>query len=202
MKKTLALIMLAIATIANAGTSTLSITNLTKADTVVYFAFGADSVIVNWSFCPTTSRLNCQFTLKKGATKALPLNGQYLNATISFGAPVTCNTTKAELNINNPNWYDVADVSLVDGYNGKIAINAGGTKLGPPLGPTGNERVLGLFPMGCDICVARQNPPCGMTPGKDGCKTGPDQYHPDVICQWQGTVKGGGTPVKIGWLGK
>lgn len=197
MKKTIVMLLLTVATLAHAGSSTLSITNSTRANTIVYFAFGADSAIVSWKFCPITARLNCQFPLKAGATQTLPLDGKYLNATISFGAPVTCNTTKAELNLNNPAWYDIADVSLVDGYSNKVEIDIGSVKLGPPLGATGNEKVYGLFPNGCDICVARQNPPCGMAPGKDGCKKGPDQYHPDVPCQWQGHVMGGGSTVKI-----
>ena len=184
------------------SSSTLTMTNATAADTVVYFAFGADSAITSWSFCPTTSRLNCQFPLKAKSTQVLPLAGKYLNATVGFGAAVACGTTKGELNLNNPTWYDIADVSLVDGYSNKIEIDIGTVKLGPPLGASGNEKVYGLFPLGCDICVARQSPPCGMKPGKAGCKTGPDQYHPDVICQWQGATKGGGSAVKVLYLGK
>jgi hypothetical protein len=105
------------------------------------------------------------------------------------------------LNVNNPKWYDTLDVSLVDGYSNQIEIDAatskGTVKLGPPKGATGNEKVLGVFPNGCDICVARQNPPCGMKPGKDGCKKGPDQYHPDVLCQWQGLKMGGGETIQV-----
>ncbi len=179
-----------------AGTSTLSIANSTKAMAMVYIAFGADSIITSWPACPTTSRLNCQMPLSAGVTAPMPLNGKYLNATISFNAPVTCNTTKAELNLNNPKWYDIADVSLVDGYSNNIEIDVGSTRLGPPNGKEDNEKVLGLFPLGCDICTARQNPPCGMSPGRSGCKAG-TQYKPNVICQWQGSVKGGGTAVKV-----
>ena len=146
--------------------STVTVENTTAVDTVVYMAFGADSAITSWPFCPITTRLNCKFPLKAHAKQPLPLAGKYLNVTISFGAPVTCNTTKAELNLNNPKWFDIADVSLVDGYNGKIEIDVGAVKLGPPVGKEGNEKVFGLFPLGCEICVARQKPPCGMTPGK------------------------------------
>jgi len=136
--------------------STLEISNDSKADTVVFFAFGADSVITNWSFCPTTTKLNCQFPLAKGVKQELPLGGKYLNATLSFDAPVSCNSTKGELNLNNPKWYDIVDISLVDGYSNKFSILVGNTKLGPPRGKAGNEKVLGLYPLGCDICVARQ----------------------------------------------
>lgn len=184
-----------------AALSTVSVTNAAAKDEVVYVAFGADSVVLPtaWTFCPPASKLNCSFKLKAGATQALPLSG-YLNATLSFGAPVTCGQTKAELNVNNPKWYDIADVSLVDGYSNKVVIevtSAGTTtKLGPPLGAKGNEKVFGLFPLGCDICTARQSPPCGMKPGRDGCKAG-TQYRPDVPCQYQGKVMGGGSVVKV-----
>ncbi len=175
--------------------SILAIENKTKDPTTVYVAFGADSVVLpaNWPFC-TGGGLNCSFPMAKLSARPLPLGGAYLNATFSFGAPVTCNTTKAEININNPGWYDTLDVSLVDGFSNKISILATpfGSKspilLGPPKGKDGNEKVYGLFPNGCDVCVARQRPPCGMTPGRNGCKSG-SQYNPSVPCQYQGPSK-------------
>lgn len=179
---------------AQAGKATASVDNTTANEVVVYVAFGADSAVkaVDWkSFCTVDHALNCHFTLASKATQALPLAGKYLNATLSFTKPVSCNTTKAELNINNPKWYDIADVSLVDGYDNKIEITAGSTKLGPPVGAAGNEKIFGVYPLGCDICTCRQKPPCGMKPGCDGCKKG-TQYKPDVPCQYQGSVKGGG----------
>lgn len=169
-----------------------------QAATTVYLAFGADSVIkaADWSsFCTSSSVLNCSFTLI--GSQALPNpQGKYLNVTLAFSAPVACDMTKAELNVNNPSWYDTLDVSLVDGYSNNIEIDytpPGGSlvKLGPPVGKDGNENVLGVFPYGCDICTARQNPPCGIAPGGSGCKSG-TQYKPDVPCQYQGAVKGGG----------
>ena len=102
--------------------------------------------------------------------------------------------------MNNPNWFNIADVSLVDGFSNLVAIDvkdSGGDRtLGPPFGPKGNEKVYGLFPLGCDICTARQNPPCGIKPGGDGCKAG-TQYNPNPPCQWQGSVKGGGGAVTV-----
>lgn len=184
-----------------AGGSLAAITNDTKIATTVYLAFGSNSVVLpsspGWSFC-AGSGLNCSFPLAAGATQALPLAGQWLNVTVSFGAPVTCNTTKAEININNPAWYDIADVSLVDGFSNFVAVyvtgaaDAGTTiRLGPPNGPTGNEQLVGVYPLGCDLCVARGSPPCGMKPGTDGCKAG-TQYDPKPPCQYQGATKGGG----------
>jgi hypothetical protein len=184
------------------GKSTLMIENASAAETTVYVAFGADSVVLPtaWPICVASAKLNCSFTLFSKASQNMPLKGKYLNATISFGAPVTCNTTKAELNLNNPKWYDTSDVSLVDGYSNEIEIDIkgsdGGKKLGPPVGKTGNEKVFGLFPLGCDICTARQSPPCGMSPGKTGCKSG-TQYKPDVPCQYQGPTMGGGSAYRV-----
>ncbi len=179
-----------------AGTATLEIENDTAVATMVYVAFGADSAITTWPSCPVTSRLNCQMPLAAKTTVAVPLGGQYLNATFSFDGPVTCGATKAEANLNNPKWYDIADVSLVDGFSSPLVVKAGDRML-EALRKTGNEKAFGVYPLGCDICTARQNPPCGMSPTREGCKAGPDQYHPDVPCQFQGSVMGGGTAVRI-----
>jgi hypothetical protein len=122
-----------------------------------------------------------------------------LNATLSAGQPVSCGSTKAELNVNHPGAFDVVDVSLVDGFNVKMAINFNGTILGPPVGKEGNEKVFGVYPLGCDICTARQSPPCGIPAGGPGCKAG-TQYKPDVPCQAQGPTVGGGGSVKIDLL--
>lgn len=188
---------------AAASASTLAIANDTDNAVKVYIAFGANSVVLpssqGWAFCQG-SGLNCNFELAKHASQHTPLAGKYLNATLSFDKPVTCNTTKAEVNINNPGWYDIVDISLVDGFNKFVAVDtvssAGPVTLGPPHGVSGNESVFGLYPNGCDICTTRQNPPCGMKSGADGCKKG-TQYKPDVPCQWQGPSMGGGTHVTV-----
>jgi hypothetical protein len=179
-----------------AGTK-VSVHNLRAVPTTVYVSFGADSKVTSqdWPFCEGNGLLTCKFPLPARTPKALP-SPAYLNATLSFDQPVGCGVTKAEVNVNNPAWYDTLDVSLVDGYSDKVQIlwtptKGAGVLLGPPLGQTGNEKVYGLFPLGCDICVERQNPPCGIAKGKQGCKTG-TQYDPDVPCQWQGPIKGGG----------
>jgi hypothetical protein len=168
--------------------------------TTVYVSFGADSAITadDWDFCTGTG-LACSFDLN--GEKDLPLADHYLNATISFDEPVGCGVTKAELNLNNPNWYDVMDVSLVDGFSNSLLISIyetgqiAPTPLGPVISASGNEHMLGVFPLGCDLCVQRGNPPCGIDPGPvhgDGCKTQGTQYDPMPPCQWQGSTKGGG----------
>ena len=199
MKRVTALVVVALLTACPAGTG-LTVTN-TQADTVtVYVSFGSDSKVVteDWPFC-SGDHLSCSFDLPGNTTKSMPNpSGKYVNATFAFGNPVGCGSTKAEVNLNNPNWYDISDVSLVDGYSNKIQVDIladaqkdSAQTLGPPAGQTGNEKVFGLYPYGCDICVDRQAPPCGIPTGKSGCKDG-TQYDPDVPCQWQGTTKGGG----------
>jgi len=187
--------------------STVVVVNSAPDDTIVSIAFGSNSMITaaSWDFCSDGSAPSCVFPLKKSASQALPLGGQYLNATITFGATtVGCGTTKAELQVNNPIWHDVMDVSLVDGYSNGVLIevtdSSGKNKLGPPLGRTGNEKVFGLFPLGCDICVARDQPACGLPTGKDGCKGG-TQYDPDVPCQYQGPSMFGGSTVLVEHVG-
>ena len=191
--------------------STVIVVNTAPDDTVVAITFGPNSMITaaSWSFCQDGSAPACVFPLKgRGASRALPIGSQYLNATLVFGAPtVGCGTTKAELNVNNPIWHDVVDVSLVDGYSNGVAIEvapSGGdgaaTKLGPPVGAASNEKVFGLFPVGCDICVARDQPACGMPVGKDGCKGG-TQYDPDVPCQYQGPARFGGLSILVEHVG-
>jgi len=182
----------------------VTLTNRQTSPITVYVAFGAGSQIkaADWkSFCAVASPLTCSFSLPTGSKRLPNPSGKHLNATIAFGAAVGCGATKAELDVNNAKWFDTLDVSLVDEYSNQIEIDykpPGGaaTKLGPPVGKTGNEKVLGVFPYGCDVCVARQNPPCGIAKGKDGCKAG-TQYKPDVPCQYQGAVKGGGGAVDV-----
>jgi hypothetical protein len=184
------------------GTATLELSNETTAATTVFVAFGADSAVLPaaWPTC-VGSGLVCKLPLAAGAKLPLPLAGKYCNATLSFGNPVGCGSSKAEVNLNNPTWYDTADVSLVDGWNANLAIQFGQELLGPTQGAAGNEKAVGVFPLGCDVCVARFQPPCGIqpspTPGSAGCKKGVDQYHPDVPCQVQGLVKGGGAKTVI-----
>jgi len=187
--------------------STVIVINNAPDDTIVSVAFGSNSMITaaSWDFCNDGSAPSCVFPLKARASHALPIGSQYLNATIAFGAPtVGCGSSKAELQVNNPIWHDVMDVSLVDGYSNGVVIeitdSSGKNKLGPPVGKTGNEKVFGLYPLGCDICVARDQPACGLPKGKDGCKSG-TQYDPDVPCQYQGPANFGGSTVLIEHVG-
>jgi hypothetical protein len=170
-------------------------------ETDVFISFGADSKLLPAAIpaCNVKDGLVCQFKVKGTTTLPNP-GGLYLNATVAFGKAVGCGSTKAELNVNNPTWFDVLDVSLVDGYSNNLSIDylphGGGRITITPNGTGNNADVGGVYPLGCDVCVARQNPPCGMTPGTDGCKKG-TQYKPDVPCQFQGAIKGGGGVVEV-----
>ena len=188
------------------GSATVVLVNETSKPVEVSVAFGANSVAKLPTLCGADAGLTCSLPLAAKSEVPLPLAGQWLNATFSFGAPVACGSTKAEINVNNPAWYDITDISLVDGFSNALRIDTtdtadGGLRiLGPVWSATGNERNYGVFPNGCDICVARQKPSCGMPPGKDGCKGG-TQYNPDVPCQHQGAAMGGGGAYRVVYLG-
>lgn len=181
----------------------LGVENATSAPVTVYVAFGSDSVVQagSWPICGVDAGLNCTFTVPANTTLPLPSTGQYLNATMSFGGPVACGRTKVELNLHNPSWYDVVDVSLVDGFSSSVSLTYGSLEIGPVTSAAGNDKALGVYPLGCDLCVARSSQtPCGMAPGTDGCKAG-SQYDPTVPCQYQGSVKDGAASVVVTYLG-
>jgi hypothetical protein len=167
------------------------ITNEQSTPTRVYINFAADSVLkpTDLPFCEVTGSLNCQFTLGANSSQDIPNpQAKYLNMALAFNAPVTCGSTKAEVLVNNPKWFDVLDVSVVDGFNEKIQMNltpTGGqmTQLGPPEGKLGNQKVFGVFPYACTICAGIKDAPCGDA-GKGECKLGTESK-PDVLCQYQ-----------------
>jgi len=188
-------LLLALSTSAAAQTGakskTVRVTNQQNAPAEVYINFAPDSVLkpTDLPFCTVTGPLNCHFTLAAHASQDVPNPGhKYLNMSVAFNAPVSCGSTKAEVAANNPNWYDVLDVSVVDGFNEKIQMNVtptGGnvTQLGPPVGKLGNQKIFGVFPYGCTICAGIKNAPCGDA-GAGECKTG-SESKPDVLCQYQ-----------------
>ena len=183
--------------------SEVVIENKTTKATHVYVSFGADSVVQakDWEkFCTVRAPLNCDFEMNPLSSQLVPGRGKYLNATISYDGQ-GCGATKAEVNVSNPKWYNILDVSLVDGYSNKVKItntelSGKVTVIGPPAGQTGNENIMGVFPYGCDICVAQQHPPCGIVPGGPGCHSG-TQYAPVPVCQWQGPKMGPSEDSKI-----
>ena len=187
------LLMLSTSAAAQTGakSKTVRLTNQQNAPAEVYINFAPDSVLKpsDLPYCKVTGPLNCQFTLAAHASQEVPNPGnKYLNMAVAFNAPVSCGSTKAEVVANNPNWYDVLDVSVVDGFNERIQMNVtptGGkmTQLGPPVGKLGNQKVFGVFPYGCTICAGIKNEPCGDA-GAGECKAG-SESKPDVLCQYQ-----------------
>ena len=102
------------------------ITNKQSAPARVCINFAADSVLrpTDLPFCEVTGPLNCQFTLAANSSQDVPNpQAKHLNMAFSFNAPVTCGSTKAEVLVNNPKWFDILDVSVVDGFNEKIQMN-------------------------------------------------------------------------------
>ena len=179
------------ASVAEAGTqSTAVVINGTLASTTVYASFGANSKVgpANWSFCGDEG--GCAFPLLPGASQLLPTLGQPLNVTLAFGQAPGCGTSLAELNVNISGWSeDTANISLVNGWNADLSIGVSdAATLGPTRGPDANADVFGVYPVACDVCVARSGPPCGYsaagctTAGSCGCKGG-TQYDPTVPCQ-------------------
>jgi hypothetical protein len=168
----------------------VAVQNKTDAATTVFVSFGGGSAITGWPFCKTVPS-GCSFPLPAHRTVGLPLGGKYLNATFAFGSAPACGQTVLEVNVNTSNQTDTANISLVNGYSTPVSmtvVDSSGTHvLGPVHAATGNEKAFGVYPLGCDICIARSSPPCGIAPGNTGCKRGPDQYHPDVPCQYQGS---------------
>ena len=158
---------------------TVRITNRQGTQAQVYINFAPDSVLkpADVPFCKVTGPLNCEFTLGANCSLDIPNpQAKYLNMALAFNAQVTCGSTKAEVLVNNPNWFDVLDVSVVDGFNEKIQINltptsGSMTQLGPPVGKLGNQKVFGVFPYGCKNCAGIKNAPCGDA-GSGECKSG------------------------------
>jgi len=174
---------------AAAGSSAI-VVNRTLTPTTVYVSFGGNSKVgpTDWPFCGDAG--GCSFPLAPSASQVLPSFGRALNVTLSFDQAPGCNTTLGELNFNIPGWtQDTTNISLVNGWSNDIEIDVSdAAALGPTRGADANADVYGVFPVACDICVARSAPPCGFdaagctVAGSCGCKSG-TQYNPTVPCQ-------------------
>ena len=171
---------------------TVTIINNQSAPATVFINFGAESALnsKDLSFCQQQPALNCQFRL--GAKQSQEITNpqkKKLVMSLAFNKPVTCGSTKAEITVNNPDFCDNADVSVVDGFNERIQIKVDTPPnivlLGPPKGLLGNQQVFGVFPYGCDRCAASVSPQraCGPYPPNQ-CHAG-TEHRPDPVCQWQ-----------------
>jgi len=180
------------------GSATVSVVNTTSAPPTVYVSLTRNSQVQGFPpFCYEDAGAPCSFPLGPDAGQVLPIGTSFFNATFSFGAAPACNVTVGEVTVNTDNGQDTTDISEVNGYGGKMEIDVsspdgGTTVVGPATGGASDQTAFGLYPSGCDICVARQSPPCGITPcgsspndgGQGcGCKSG-GQYDPTVPCQY------------------
>ena len=155
----------------------------------------------------TTNASICSFPIASGDTCTLPLqSGCLTSINFAFNPEVVtqpCGTTPgtgpslAEVAINGGNCSktpgcdtapcDCADISLVQGYtlpNISMTLSEGPTTLGPTAGATGNQSVLGVFPVGCTNCLNRGGCPCGIDCSDTSqCHQGGTPDDPDVPCQ-------------------
>lgn len=179
---------------------TVIIKNGTNAAAKVYISFGADSQINKNNigfpctfFNQEPRGLQCGFDLAAGQPKQISQKGKILNMTVGFNKAPGCGVTISEINVNRPGaGADATNISLVDGFNEKIVVQydhptnkAASFKIGPPCGKTGNEKVLGVYPFGCDGCAVRKAPQsaCGpYPPGNQGCHAG-TEFAPSPKCQ-------------------
>jgi len=185
----------------DSGVSCMRVENRTDAGTTVFVSWGSGNQVAPWPVCGDSG--TCSFPLAGGTGQDLPTGGAYLNATFAFDKFPACATTLGEVDLGNTTWLqDTANISLVNGWSNDVEIDvAGGGERGgmlvlgptrgPDWGPIGNRDVFGVYPPGCDICVARdKNAPCGFkecgdpdgSPPECGCKAG-TQYDPKIPCQ-------------------
>jgi len=179
------LILLAVSSAAAAQT-TLKVHNAASHPVDVWVTVGAVAgcaKIADFPFItPAANKMQGSFTLGAGDSQAFPTDKGCLNGNISFGsAPQNCPTPTApqgmnlaEFNLNQGT--ETIDISDVAGVNAFIEFQMNG---GGAWGTAGHANMTsfsnedigqnvgrpGVYPYGCDVCTARQNPP-SCTTGK------------------------------------
>jgi len=108
---------------------TISLVNNQSSAAEVNINFGADSELNARDlagFCDSISEpLHCHLTLAGNSSKEIPNpDFKYVNLALAFNGAVNCGSTKAEVIANNPHWFDIMDVSVVDGFSNKIEMDA------------------------------------------------------------------------------
>lgn len=185
-----------------ANGKTITVTNNTsQASLTIYMGFVGNTLACYTkasfqSVCTfnTDNPWVCQMTVANGSSVNVNFN-QSCQVSVAFTAVNlpwgSCPTSLAEFTLNGAQG-DTLDVSLVNGLNYKININAvtpdGSSN--PVINMNGAQApyntILGVYPPGCDICSGSQNPPTWPgCPGKqpcNNCQSG-TQYKPIPGCQ-------------------
>jgi len=170
------------------------------------------TVTINATICsfPIAKDDTCTLPLKSGCLSDIKLafNSEYV--TNPCGDTPGTGPSVAEIVIGGGNCSkkpgcdtppcDCADISLVQGYtlpNISMILSDGPTTLGPTVGATGNQKVFGVYPVGCTNCLNRGGCPCGIDCKETSqCHQGGTPSDPDIPCQ-ASQPTGGTITIKI-----
>jgi len=196
--------------------TTLTVLNQYSDSVLTYLTLGADTnyvTDVNGIFGIKDSGLQGSFYMKKDSMYTYVFNGKGISGNISFGtAPLNCpdGTWKTGVNLyeftlnvdtliaDNQETFDISNVAGVNAI-GNIYTIGGGAWIagGTTVSVISNSYIYdnsgnyGVFPFGCDVCTASQNPPkCA-----DTLKIATPQTKP--ICNVSRNAKASGGSVNI-----
>lgn len=209
---------------------TLTLNNAASKDVTVYIVFiggltgnggsytatyfkdqGCDN-----SYDPMHRQDRCSMLIPKGKSKTLNFNkgGIDISGGLDNEPMGPCPTTMFEINMSpkdNPTT-DHFDLSLVNGFNYAMQIKSSkGKETKHVKTAKGNHDALGVFPLGCSVCIATGSKPPDFTgcPGNaascggqcfnlNECKSGDDEWHASVSCTVDNVPTGGNYIVDIG----
>ena len=211
---------------------TLTLLNKSAVDVTAYIVFIGGMKANGGSYtakdfedqgCHVYKEDRCRLIIPKaagpnGTAKTLNFNKGGIN--ISGGLDKEpmgpCPTTMFEINMSPKDnaKHDHFDLSLVNGFNYSMQIRSSkGKETKHVTTATGHHDALGVFPLGCTLCIAKGSVPpqwddCPGTKSKDKpcgnqcfneseCKSGPDDKHPNVACDLE-VDTGGNFVVEFG----
>jgi len=145
----------------------------------------------------------CTIGLGAGATQVLHFGPKNTaNCKASFAVAFNqepwqgCNNTFAELTLDdawtNPDgslfgYYDSYDLSVVNGFSVKMTLTPSGGSAVSVSSASGNQKITGVYPFGCDDCDHTANPPsCGTVDPKQ-CKSATDVANGRYVCHVSAT---------------
>ncbi len=192
------------------GLTMITIMNNLSDSVCVSISFGAGScftaddleMLCVPAVCPVLTSGSCTFMLDASSSQDITTSDNQTNCdggegtvearlTIALNVPqgAECPVTQVEFalygNFGNSTILDTYDITLVNGFNLPVEIEAsGGDNAGPVTSATGNQSNPGVFPAGCDLCTAVDMPPanCGFIPGDNTQCHGGTQFDPDPPC--------------------